>query len=283
MRNILAFCAVLLASAVTADAEAKRIVALGSSVTEIIYALGEQDRLVGRDRTSSYPAEALDLPDVGYLRALSPEGVLSVAPDMILALDGSGPPETVAVLKEAGVEYVSVADEFSRDGVVAKIRAVGAALGVEAEAEDLAQQVARKMDHAQESALKLAGAEPLRVLFVLSARDGEITVGGANTQADRIIQMAGGVNAAANVPGFKTMTSEALAVNAPDVILMMNRRGNQATSDEDIFALPAIRLTPAGRNKALIRMPGAYLLGFGPRTADAILDLSVALQGINES
>ncbi len=283
MRRFLSLCTAAFLSATTLQADEQRVIAIGSSITEIIYALGQQDRLVGRDRTSTYPADAMDLPDVGYRRALSPEGVLSVAPDLILALEGSGPPDAISVLQEAGVEFVTIDEEFTRDGIVEKIRAVGAALGVEAEAEELAASAAQQLDQAQESASIVAGADPLSVLFILSAQDGEITVGGANTQADSIIRMAGGENAAAGIYGFKTMTSEALAVSAPDVILMMERRGNHGTSDEDLFAMPAIQLTPAGQNKALIRMAGAYLLGFGPRTADAILDLSAALQNASGS
>ncbi len=278
MRQLLSLCTAALLSATAPQAEERRVIAIGSSITEIIYALGQQDRLVGRDQTSTFPADAMDLPDVGYRRALSPEGVLSVAPDLILALEGSGPPDAISVLQEAGVEFVTIDDEFSRDGIVEKIRAVGAALGVEAEAEELAASAAQQLDQAQESASIAAGADPLSILFILSAQDGEITVGGGKTQADSIIRMAGSENAAAGVDGFKTMTPEALAITAPDVILMMERRGNHATSDEDLFAIPAIQLTPAGQNKALIRMPGAYLLGFGPRTADAISDLSAALQ-----
>lgn len=283
MQRLLSLCAAAFLSATALQAEEKRVIAIGSSITEIIYALGQEDRLVGRDRSSTYPAEAIDLPDVGYRRALSPEGVLSVAPDLILALEGSGPPDAISVLEEAGVEFVTIDDEFSRDGIVEKIRAVGAALGVEAKAEELAASAAQQLDQAQESASAAAGTDPLSVLFILSAQDGEITVGGADTQADSIIRMAGGENAAAGVEGFKTMTPEALAVTAPDVILMMERRGNHATPDEELLALPAIQLTPAGQTKALIRMPGAYLLGFGPRTADAISDLSAALQRANGS
>ena len=258
-----------------------RIIAIGSSVTEIVYALGQQDRLVGRDQTSTYPSAALDLPDVGYMRALSPEGVLSVEPDLILALDGAGPPDAIAVLKEAGVEFVAINNEFTRDGVVGKIRAVGAALGVQDKANDLAAQTAARIDQAHSVALDVT--QPVRVLFILSAQDSRIMVGGADTQADSIIRLAGGVNAAAGVSGFKPMTPEALAATAPDVILMMDRRGNHAVADEELFALPSIRLTPAGRNKQVIRMQGAYLLGFGPRTADAIADLSAALQDVSGS
>nr|WP_170440416.1 ABC transporter substrate-binding protein [Ruegeria arenilitoris] len=282
MRRLVTLCAALLVSAAAAQAESKRVIAIGSSLTEIVHALGQQHRLVGRDRSSTWPPEAADLPDVGYRRALSPEGVLSVAPDLILALEGSGPPETIAVLQEAGVDYVTIADEFSRDGVIDKIRAVGAALGAEAEAETLAAETARRLDRALAEASAAQGA-PVKVLFLLSARGGEFVVGGAETQADTIIRMAGGKNAAADVTGFKTMALEAMAATAPDVILMMERQGGPILSEEELFALPAVRLTPAGRNRALIRMPGAYLLGFGPRTADAVMDLSAALRGVRGS
>lgn len=282
MRGLVTLCAALLVSAAAAQAESKRVIAIGSSLTEIVHALGQQHRLVGRDRSSTWPPEAADLPDVGYRRALSPEGVLSVAPDLILALEGSGPPETIAVLQEAGVDYVTIADEFSRDGVIDKIRAVGVALGVEAEAEALAAETARRLDRALAQASDAQDA-PVNVLFLLSARGSEFVVGGAETQADTIIRMAGGKNAAAGVTGFKTMTPEAMAATAPDVILMMERQGEPILSEEELFALPAVRLTPAGRNRALIRMPGAYLLGFGPRTADAVMDLSAALRGVRGS
>ncbi|WP_170465110.1 heme/hemin ABC transporter substrate-binding protein [Ruegeria arenilitoris] len=263
------------------DSKPKRIIAIGSSVTEIVFALGQQDRLVGRDQTSTYPPAVLDLPDVGYMRALSPEGVLSLSPDLILALEGAGPPEAVAVLKEAGVPFVTVAEDYSRDGVVQKIRAVGAALGVEDAAEALATKTGAQIDGAHAAAVD--SAETARVLFILSAQDNRIMVGGADTQADSIIRLAGGVNAAGSVSGFKPMTPEAIASTAPDVILMMDRQGNHATANEELFALPAIQLTPAGQNKKLIRMPGAYLLGFGPRTAEAIAELASELQRLGGS
>lgn len=282
MRGLVTLCAALLVSAAAAQAESKRVIAIGSSLTEIVHALGQQHRLVGRDRSSTWPPEAADLPDVGYRRSLSPEGVLSVDPDLILALEGSGPPETIAVLQEAGVDYVTIADEFSRDGVIDKIRAVGVALGVEAEAEALAAETARRLDRALAQASDAQDA-PVNVLFLLSAPGSEFVVGGAETQADTIIRMAGGKNAAAGVTGFKAMTPEAMAATAPDVILMMERQGEPILSEEELFALPAVRLTPAGRNRALIRMPGAYLLGFGPRTADAVMDLSAALRGVRGS
>src|SRR5215207_8192946 len=69
-----------------------RIVSIGGAITEILYALGFDDRLAGVDSTSLYPAAALrDKPNVGYMRQLSAEGVLGLNPSLVLAAQGSGP------------------------------------------------------------------------------------------------------------------------------------------------------------------------------------------------
>ena len=83
--------------------DTSKLVAIGGAVTEIIYALGEESRLVARDSTSMYPEAAMKLPDVGYMRALSPEGVIAVNPTAILAVEGSGPADALSVLKSAGI------------------------------------------------------------------------------------------------------------------------------------------------------------------------------------
>ncbi|TIO39759.1 MAG: hemin ABC transporter substrate-binding protein, partial [Mesorhizobium sp.] len=96
--------------------DTSRIAAIGGSITEIVYALGEEGHLVARDSTSSFPQAAQKLPDVGYMRALSPEGVLSVNPSGILALHGSGPKETVDVLKKSSVPFIEVPERYSHEG-----------------------------------------------------------------------------------------------------------------------------------------------------------------------
>lgn len=260
-----------------ADAKPSRIVAIGGSVTEIVYALAEENRLVGRDSTSVYPPEALKLPDTGYIRALSPEGVLSLNPDLILALDGAGPPPALEALKAAGVHTVTIPEGFDRKAIIDKIDAVGAALGVEEKAKALVAKVQVALDKA------VASSEmqdrKVRVLFVLSAREGRLMAAGARTQADGIIKMAGAENVLANIEGYKPVSDEAVIAAAPEVILMMNGTGDHAASSETVLALPAIAQTPAGKAKRIVRMDGMYLLGFGPRTADAIVSLHDALYG----
>ncbi len=260
------------------DAQADRIVGVGGSVTEIIYALGEQHRLVARDSTSLFPGAALDLPDIGYMRALSPEGVLSVNPDAIIALEGSGPPEAVEVLKKASVPMVIVPESFDRDGILAKIRTVGTAIGADEKADALAEEVARDLDEARALTDKIA--ERKRVLFILSLQGGKILASGTGTAANGIISLAGAENAITAYEGYKQLTDEAVIDARPDVILMMDRGApDHGSLDDQLFSNPAIAATPAGRSKSLIRMDGSYLLGFGPRTAAAARDLATRLYG----
>jgi iron complex transport system substrate-binding protein len=258
--------------------DAARVVAIGGSVTEIVYALGLEKRLVARDSTSVYPQAAFELPDVGYMRQLSPEGVLSVNPDAIIALEGSGPRETIDVLKKASVPFVMVPEKFNRDGIVEKIKVVGHALGDESKAAELAKSVEADIDAAEALTAKIT--ERKRVLFILSMQGGKVLASGTGTAADGIIAMAGAENVVSDYSGYKQLSDEAIIDARPDVILMMDRGGDDhAATGNDLFAHPAIASTPAGQAKKLIRMDGAYLLGFGPRTAAAIRDLSAALYG----
>lgn len=269
--------AVSAADQVTVFPDPTRIAAVGGSITEIVYALGLEDRLVARDSTSVHPEAALALPDVGYMRALSPEGVLSVNPSGILALQGSGPREAIDVLKKARVPYVEVPETFDSEGIVTKIEVVGKALGADSAATALATRVRAELDAAE--ALTAAVGERKRVLFILSLQGGKLMASGSGTAADGIIRLAGGVNAIDGFAGYKQLSDEAAITARPDVILMMDRGGDHSASVDDIFALPAIASTPAGQARRLIRMDAAYLLGFGPRTANAVHDLAVALYG----
>ncbi|TIU54536.1 MAG: hemin ABC transporter substrate-binding protein, partial [Mesorhizobium sp.] len=98
------------------------------------------------------------------------------------------------------------------------------------------------------------------------------------TAADGIVNLAGGVNAVEGFSGYKQMSDEAIVTARPEVILMMDNAG-PAVSDDELFSNPSIASTPAGAARKVIRMDGGYLLGFGPRTAEAIRDLAVSLYG----
>ena len=248
---------------------------LGGAVTEIAVALGAQDQLIARDSTSTWPPSVLNLPDVGYVRALSPEGVLSVAPDLILAEKGAGPVESIAVLEAAGVEFVTLPDDPTPQGVLAKIDAVATALRLPEAGATLRAEVAQGLAGAEARAAAVTARK--RVLFVLSLQSGRVMAGGEGSSAEGIIALAGGVNAAAGFDGYKQMTDEAVSAAAPDLILMMDRGGDLSINAEDVLAHPALALTPAAQNGQILRMNGMLLLGFGPRTPEAAAQLHDAL------
>ncbi|AWM03271.1 heme/hemin ABC transporter substrate-binding protein [Bradyrhizobium amphicarpaeae] len=252
-----------------------RTVSIGGAITEIIYALGLENRLVGIDTTSLYPAAALhDKPNVGYMRQISAEGVLGLNPTLILAIQGSGPRETMDILETAKVPLVLVPDTFSEDGLIEKIRLVGHAMGVDARAACLSAAVGA--DLAQLRALRARVTRPLRVMFVMSLQNGRALVAGHKTAADEIIRLAGAANAIDDFDGYKIISDEAIAAARPDVALSIER-GKDSLPADAIFAHPGFALTPVAANKSFITMDGLYLLGFGPRTAAAARDLSVEL------
>ncbi len=259
--------------------DTSKLVTIGGALTEIVYALGEEKRLVARDSTSMYPEAAMKLPDVGYMRALSPEGVIAVNPTAILAVEGSGPADALAVLKSAGIPFETVPEGYDRAAILRKIDVVGKFLGVPEKAKALEAKVSAELDTAIADAAKRPESERKRVLFILSFQNGRIMAAGSHTAADGIIGLAGAINATdGTFDGYKPLTDEAVINARPDVVMVMTRPG-AGSSDEEVLGHPAISVTPAGQNKAILRMNSLHLLGFGPRTASAISELNKELYG----
>jgi iron complex transport system substrate-binding protein len=258
---------------VTAD-DVSRLVCIGGTITEILYALGAGDKIVAVDSTSQYPAAALhDKRDIGYMRMVSPEGVLSVGPSLILAMADSGPPQALAILEASPVPVILVDATPSPQAVLSRIRFLAGVLGDTARGEQLCQTV--QMQFAHVTSWRNAHPGGQRVLFVLSMQNGRPLVAGTGTAADAIITLPGGVNAAAAVRGYKPVGDETLITFAPDVVLAMDHAGPSIEASD--LDRPGFRMTKAGANHALIRMDGEFLLGFGPRTPDAALQLAKQL------
>lgn len=259
----------------SAFADNGRIVSIGGSVTEIVYALGAGSRLVAVDQTSLHPPEAQDLPDVGYLRALSAEPILSLAPDLVLVEADAGPPEVLTQLESAGVIVARMPDQPDIVGVQAKILAVAAALGLEDKGAELASQVSE--DHARVIAQVGKVQTQPRVMFVLSAGRGAPLVAGEGTSAESIISLAGGRNAISGFPDYRPLSPEAGVAASPDVILVTYRTMRLLGGVEGLISLPGIVGTPAADSRRIVSIDGLLLLGFGPRTPEAIATLAESL------
>ncbi len=264
-----------LAQAEVKVADTSRIVAIGGDVTEILYALKTEARIAAVDSTSQFPPEALkDKKNVGYMRALSAEGVLSANPTVILASKDAGPPDVIAALKASAVPYLEVPDDHTPEGAVAKIRFIAKLVGAESAGDALAKRVEQDFAALAQDRAKIA--KPIRAIFVLTVQNGRATVAGANTSADAVIKLAGAENAAAGMEGYKPLVEESAMQLAPDAIVTMRHSSSTFKSD-DILAVKGLQASPAGQSKRIIEMDGLYLLSFGPRSARAARDLMAAL------
>ena len=248
MERLFAMLLALIILSPSAQAGQERIVSIGGSATEIVYALGAEDRLVAVDSTSLYPEGAAELPDVGYMRRLSAEPILALEPDRILAIADAGPEPVLDQLREAGVAITIVDDEPSAEGVAHKIETVAGVLGFSDEGDTLAKEVA---DGFASLAAKVddVAAPPPRVMFVLNTGRGAPMVGGGGTSADAIIRLAGAENAVTGLKGYKPLSPEAAIQAAPDVILTMNRSVDISGGPEALLALPDIALPPPARTR----------------------------------
>ncbi|AQX27680.1 MULTISPECIES: heme/hemin ABC transporter substrate-binding protein [unclassified Bartonella] len=267
----------VIAEPITSFRKNARIVSIGGALTETVYALGAQDQLIARDSTSIYPQDALKLPELGYMRNLSPEGILSLAPEGILLIEGSGPPSTIDVLKKTSIPIIIIPENFSRESVIEKIRLVGKALHREVQATELIEKLNRNFINNDTLLKKITNQK--RVLFIFSVQNGGVMVSGTDTAADAMIKLSGGINAISDYKGYKLLNNEALLKSNPDFILFVNQ-SRHSTKIDTILAIPAIQATPAAKNHAIKQIDAMYFLGFGPRTADASKELINMLYGI---
>ena len=256
-------------------ADTSRIVAIGGDVTEILYALKADAKIAAVDSTSQFPVQALkEKPNVGYMRALSAEGVLSANPTVIVASKDAGPPDVVKALKASAVPYVEVPDDRTPEGAAAKVRFIASLVGAESAGENLAKSLEQDFAALAQDRAKIT--KPVRAIFVLTVQNGRATVAGGHTSADAVIKLAGAENAAGGIEGYKPLVEEAATELAPDAIVTMRHSSSTFTSDQ-ILSVKGLQASPAGQNKRVIEMDGLYLLSFGPRSAHAARDLMAAL------
>lgn len=271
MKTLIILCSMLLA--VNSYAE-ERIVSVGGNVTEIIYQLDKQSQLVGTDTTSNYPVEASKTKKIGYARALSAEGILSLNPSVVFLTKEAGPAVVLKQLREAGVNIVTLPNEYSVAGAAAKVTAVSEYLKVQEQGQVIINEINDDVQQAKKIIAKKDKSP--KILFILSRRSGNLLVSGRDTQADGMIKLVGGINPMQEFTSYKPLTPEQIAEVMPDVILLMDRHGEAGknTVVESLKAHPVLKLTPAVQNDKIIAMNGSYLLGFGPRMGKALKDLA---------
>jgi iron complex transport system substrate-binding protein len=268
-----------------AGATPQRIVSVGGAITETLFALGAQTDVVGVDTTSLYPAAATALPSVGYARALSAEGLLSLRPTLVLAGAEAGPPAVLRQIEAAGLTLSLLDADHRVDGLFSRTRRIAEACGRDAAGRvmvaALQQQWAATSARvaAQTEATRRAGRSAPRVLFVLAHSMAQLRVSGQGTAAAAMLQLAGAANVMTGFDGYRPLTPEAVIAAAPDLIVSTDQGVLAAGGIDGLLTTPGLGLTPAGRQRRVVVMDALLLLGFGPRLPQAVATLADGLHG----
>lgn len=257
-----------------------RIISVGGALTETLYALGAQGDLVGVDTTSLFPAAAQQLPNVGYQRTLSAEGVLSLTPTMLVATEYAGPPAVLRQIEAARVPLHILDSGHSFEGLIARTQRLAELSGRAAAGTQMVQRLRTDWQATQARVTALApkdAAKSPRVLFLMGQAINQVRAAGAGTAADALIGYAGARNAFGTVRGYLPLSPEAAVAAAPDVIVTTEHVLAAVGGMTNLLRAPGLSQTPAGRNQRVIAVDILMALGFGPRLSLAVDKLAEAL------
>lgn len=258
---------------------AQRIVCIGQALNEMIYALGAQGNLVGVDYSSTYPSEIKKLPTVGYHRALSAEGILSLKPTLIIHDNNIGPDNVVRQLQQLKIPMKTfAAKNDSIEGTKALMREMGAFFHQERRAEDLCTKLDQDMAVAAEMVKQYKDRPRVAVIHFGRASNVYLVVGngggGDAGSAGRMVEWAGG-QMAIQKKGMQQMTSpEVVAKSNPDVILMTEYGFDRLGSADSAKSLPGVAETDAAKNNRIYRVSEHEMMYFGPATGRNVMALA---------
>lgn len=270
MKQWIIMIATLITSLTTYSAE--RIITLGGDVTEIVYELGAQEQLVARDSTSLHPVQAISLPDIGYMRMLNAEGVLSMYPTLVLASELAKPSTALLQIKKSGVTVIKVTGRPALEAIPEKITTVANAVGKTQQGQQLVEQFSQELAKVDSNPINK------KVLFIMSHGGIQPLAAGQHTAADSIITATGAKNAMANFKSYHPLSQEGLISSQPDLIVLTEEGVKSLGGIDNVWKLPGLSMTPAGKNKALLIVNDVGMLSFSLGTPKVMQQLRKALE-----
>jgi iron complex transport system substrate-binding protein len=248
----------------------ERVISTDASITGIVSALGAADRLVGVDDTSVLPPGAADLPRLGYHRALSAEGLLSLKPDLLLLSEHAGPPSALAPLAAANVPILRLPVALDLPALMANTRAIAEALKLPDGAGLLASLEAQQA--------QLRGAQPASPprTILLRESDGALRVAGQGSAGDALIRLIGARNAV-DYPGYRSFSTEGLLALNPELLLVTT--SDDVSPADWLHRYPLLRHSRAAQAERVLMVDSAALVGgLGLSALDQAHTLQKALQ-----
>lgn len=270
---------------VTVD-DASRILALDiyGTLAQTVFELGLGEHVVGRDVSSQFDAIA-DRPLVtSNGHELNAEAILALDPTVVLTDTSLGPWDVVLQLRDAGIPVVVTDSHRGLDNLASLTSEVADALGVPAAGKELGARITAEAEAMQEAIAEVAPRDAnarLRTVFLyVRGSSGVYYMFGQDSGADSLIEAVGGYDVSSEIGwrGMRPLTDEGLVSAQPDVVLMMSK-GLESVGGVDglLERFPALAQTPAGEHERVVAMDDDQVLSYGPRTADVLNALAVAL------
>jgi iron complex transport system substrate-binding protein len=253
-----------------------RIVCLSKHLTEMVFALGKGHDIVAVDLSSTYPDSAKLLKTVGYHRALSPESIISMNPDLVIHSNDVGPENVLPQIKEAGLNIKVFGGANTIDSAKLLLKELGKFFGAEKKADSIIKKMEEGIARAADTVKAIGIHDSLRVMIIhFGLRNNNYFVmSGRNGVGDKMMRLAGATPALYDGKGSREMSSEAVAMANPDVIIATDFGYDRMGSmDKFITDVPGVSLTNAGKNKRIVRFEEHDLIYFGPRTGENIIKL----------
>jgi iron complex transport system substrate-binding protein len=245
----------------------RRIVSLIPATTELLFALGAGDRLVGRTTWCDYPAAAARVPDLGNGIGPNVEAVVAARPDLVLLYKSAANRDAADRLRSFGMPTLELATDRMQD-FDRITRLVGRALGRAEAAESLVARTTRDLEAASRHAV-----EPSRrpSVFILAWSRPPMTLGRGSFLSE-IVQRAGARNVFDDLPSSSAPISiEAVVARDPDFILISSE------GEPEIAGRPEWRAVRAVRERRFLRVHGSEFNRPGPRMPDAVREFATAL------
>lgn len=218
------------------EAEPLRVVSVGPNITELLYSLGVQEKLVGRTDYCDYPKEVLSVDTIGTLYTPDIEKIISLEPDLVIAsthfLD-----ETKEKLEAVGISVLILHEENELEGVYRLIDTLGAVFNRKERALEIVEDMQKRIAAVEE---KVAEVEPVSVYYVVGYGDGGDYTAGGDTFIHEILTAAGGRNVAEEVSGWSYSLEKLLEAD-PDVILVSEADYEGFVETEPYVGLRAVK------------------------------------------
>ena len=251
-----------------------KIISLAPSNTEILFALGLGDRVVGVTEFCNYPPEIEDLKNQGKLAVIGGfanpdlEKIIALDPDLILAT-GLHEKEVIPKLEERNLKVFALAPK-SLDQLIEDFRKVGQLTGGEEAATRLIDQMRQRI---QEVAEKVGGLKKRRVFYV--TWHDPIWTAGSGTIANELIEKAGGINIFRDISDYKMVDLETVLARNPQVIIACTGHG-ESRDMPFVWAKeePRLAATEARQNGRIYQIDADLITRAGPRVVEALEKLA---------